>query len=100
MRHTRSHTKNRRSHHALTEPRLSTCDGCGEKKVRHQVCEACGVYRGRQVLDVKTRDARTEARRKAKLKAIGQPTGGNADAKEEKAEEPLSPESLSEKKKK
>jgi len=43
----------RRSHHALTfTAAVEACDGCGEVKLRHRVCEACGAYRGRQVFEV------------------------------------------------
>ena len=33
---------------------LGTCKDCGEVKKAHFVCEACGKYNGRQVLEVKT----------------------------------------------
>ena len=51
MRHTRAHTANRRSHHALTGPRLSRCSNCGAMGLRHRVCASCGQYRGRTVID-------------------------------------------------
>jgi large subunit ribosomal protein L32 len=31
---------------------VEICDNCGELKLRHRLCEACGVYRGRQVVRV------------------------------------------------
>ena len=52
MRHTRSHTRNRRSHHALGAPRLSTCPKCSAPHLRHRMCTNCGTYRGREVVDV------------------------------------------------
>lgn len=51
MRHTRAHTRNRRSHHALSAPSLVSCE-CGATRMRHRVCSSCGKYRGRQVVDV------------------------------------------------
>ena len=47
MRHTRGHTNNRRSHHALAV--IKTVEG--EKSVRlpHRVDEATGLYRGKQI---------------------------------------------------
>lgn len=48
MRHTRSHTKNRRSHHALKEKRLSTSEG-GVKHPRHKALLDGTPYRGRVV---------------------------------------------------
>ncbi|MBX2803655.1 MAG: 50S ribosomal protein L32 [Myxococcales bacterium] len=43
----------RRAHDALkVSPAVESCPDCGEPKLRHKICEACGTYRGRQVLDV------------------------------------------------
>lgn len=52
MRHTRAHTGNRRSHHALSEPRLSTCGKCSALHLRHRLCDACGTYREKELVDV------------------------------------------------
>jgi ribosomal protein L32 len=50
MRHTRSHTRNRRSHHALSAPSITaSADGVAQ---RHRVSPVTGKYRGRQVVDV------------------------------------------------
>jgi ribosomal protein L32 len=64
MRHTRSHTKNRRSHHALTNPALSK-DTAGNSHLRHRLSDASGTYRGRKVIDM---NAKLERKAKA-LKA-------------------------------
>lgn len=71
MRHTRSHTRNRRSHHAIEPVQLSTCANCEAKHVRHTACGECGQYRGRQVVDTAGRNARSEARARAKAKVRG-----------------------------
>ena len=52
MRHTRAHTRNRRSHHALVGKSFSKCTECGAQHLSHHVCMACGKYRGRVVIDV------------------------------------------------
>lgn len=52
MRHTHSHTGNRRSHHALKASAFTTCSNCGQFKETHKVCKHCGFYRGRKVIDV------------------------------------------------
>jgi hypothetical protein len=56
------------------------CEKCGDKKIRHKVCEVCGTYRGRQVIDVESRDARTQERQKTKLKEMGLPTKEESSA--------------------
>lgn len=52
MRHTRAHTANRRSHHALGGPRLSTCAKCKSPHIMHRACGVCGTYRGKTVVNV------------------------------------------------
>ena len=66
MRHTRAHTANRRSHHALDGARLSKCVKCSALHLRHQVCMACGTYRGKTVLKVAKTIKKTEKRVAAK----------------------------------
>ncbi len=68
MRSTRSHTGNRRSHHALKGVRLSTCGNCSGKHVRHQVCPSCGKYRGRAVFDVAAKALKKSAKVNAREK--------------------------------
>lgn len=52
MRHTRAHTANRRSHHALKSKGIATDKETGTPHLRHRVSLATGKYRGRQVLDI------------------------------------------------
>ncbi|MEW5703152.1 MAG: 50S ribosomal protein L32 [Pseudomonadota bacterium] len=40
----------RRSHHALKPVSHMECPNCGESKLPHHVCAACGHYRDRGVL--------------------------------------------------
>ena len=70
MRHTRAHTKNRRSHHALKAPQLVVCTNCGEKHRPHHMCLACGFYKGRMVMDLAAKAEARAARIKAKEEAI------------------------------
>lgn len=71
MRHTRSHTGNRRSHHGIKTPRLSQCANCSEWHLRHRACEHCGTYNERTVIDVAARDAKKAERAKKKAHARG-----------------------------
>ncbi|HEY4493621.1 MAG TPA: 50S ribosomal protein L32 [Candidatus Paceibacterota bacterium] len=68
MRHTSSHTANRRSHHALTGLRMGKCEKCGSQKLAHTMCQTCGSYKGRVVVDVLAKGAKREKKRKAEAK--------------------------------
>lgn len=70
MRHTRSHTANRRSHHALTAPNLAVCKNCGLAHKPHHMCLNCGSYKGRVVIDLLEKKKDREARLTAKREAI------------------------------
>ena len=79
MRHTRSHTGNRRSHHALAAQVLVTCE-CGEKRLSHRVCPHCGRYRGRVVVDFAAKAMARAQKRSAKLQKEGRPVGDKNEA--------------------
>lgn len=44
----------RRAHHALKPVNVAECPNCGEFKLPHHVCQACGHYNGREVVVVAT----------------------------------------------
>ena len=50
---TRSRRNNRRSHDALKIGNSVECPHCGELKLPHHVCAACGHYRGREIISAK-----------------------------------------------
>jgi len=52
MRHTKSHTRNRRSHHKAEQAALSRDTKTGTVHMRHRVCTETGMYRGKKILDV------------------------------------------------
>lgn len=70
MRHTRAHTANRRSHHALEAATLVKCSHCNEMHRPHHMCLSCGYYNGRQVMDLAAEKAKRTARIKAKEERI------------------------------
>ncbi len=84
MRHTRSHTANRRSHHALKSPEMAACKNCGAMHRPHHMCLACGYYNGRMVLDLAAKKKDREARMAAKREAIGAQTAEAAPVAEAK----------------
>lgn len=49
-RHSKARRDKRRTHHSLSAPSLTTCPNCGETKLPHRACGACGHYRGREVI--------------------------------------------------
>jgi ribosomal protein L32 len=65
MRHTRSHTANRRSHHRVAGVRISK-DESGTPHVRHRMNPATGKYRGRNVVDMVAKSAKKTAKKKEK----------------------------------
>jgi large subunit ribosomal protein L32 len=40
----------RRSHDALKVPSFQECPNCGELKLPHNLCSACGHYNGREIV--------------------------------------------------
>ena len=66
MRHTHSATHQRRSHHALTQAGISMCSHCKQSTLPHTICQNCGYYRGRQVIDVLAKLDKKQRRKKEK----------------------------------
>ncbi len=77
MRHTRSHTANRRSHHALTAPNMAVCKNCEGHYRQHHMCLNCGFYKGRVVTDLLTKKKEREERISKKKEAIGGQAAGD-----------------------
>lgn len=50
----RSKRNMRRSHDALVAVNTIVCSSCGEPKLRHRVCGACGQYRGKKVIETES----------------------------------------------
>lgn len=42
----------RRTHYKLSRPAIVKCPNCGEYKLAHKVCQACGKYNERVVVEV------------------------------------------------
>lgn len=51
-RHSKRRTSQRRAHDHISAPAMAECPKCGEKKMPHRVCPHCGVYKGREVIEV------------------------------------------------
>lgn len=68
MRHTSSHKRRRRSHHALRPFAVSKCPKCGKEKLPHTMCAGCGFYKNREVMDVLKKLNKKEKKEKEKIK--------------------------------
>ena len=86
MRHTRAHTANRRSHHALKGARFVACKDCGAQQLMHRACQKCGKYRGRLVVDVLKKTVKAAKKKEGKKAASAKSSGEPKEAK--KKEEP------------
>lgn len=95
MRHTRAHTANRRSHHALKAPTLAICSNCGAKHRPHHMCLDCGFYKGRMVVDMAAKKKSREERLTAKREAI---RGHEAEPEAEELPEATPAEEVKDKK--
>ena len=79
-RHTKSRRNSRRSHHALSAVQLLHCKKCGKPVFPHVMCENCGTYKGREVVDVlakldKKERKKREKEQKEREKEVGTPAG-------------------------
>jgi large subunit ribosomal protein L32 len=43
--------KRRANHDRVTAPNVVPCPKCGEMMMPHRICESCGHYKGRKVVD-------------------------------------------------
>jgi large subunit ribosomal protein L32 len=50
--HSSGRRDRRRAHHALKTRNLVQCSNCGELRRPHHVCENCGHYQGREIIEV------------------------------------------------
>jgi len=76
-------------HIFIETPKLTTCPKCGKPVLAHNVCSACGFYKGNEVIDVMKKLTKKEKKKKQK----------EIDAKggEEKKDKSLNMEELSKK---
>lgn len=55
-RHSHARTRERRAHDALTVPQFYLDKDTGEAKVPHRIDPKTGMYKGRQIIDVKDKE--------------------------------------------
>ncbi len=66
MRHTRGHTRNRRSHHALTATSIVTDKESGALRLPHRLDETTGMYRGKLIVPERKAQIKEDSKRKEK----------------------------------
>lgn len=52
-RHSKSRTRKRRAHDALNIPQFTLDENTGEPRVPHRIDPKTGMYKGRQIIEVK-----------------------------------------------
>jgi len=55
-RHSKARGKRRRTHWKLTQANLIPCPQCKQPKLPHRICQVCGYYNGRQVIEIKVKE--------------------------------------------
>lgn len=98
MRSTRSHTGNRRSHHALSAPTLVVCKNCGAYHRPHHMCLECGFYKGRIVVDMKAKKTARQERIQAKKAMMSAQAAQEAATSQGAEEHPAPPTDTEEQK--
>ena len=66
MKHSKGKRNRVRSHHALARQQFSVCSHCHQPTLPHIICQNCGYYRGRQVIDVLAKLDKKERKKKEK----------------------------------
>lgn len=83
MRHTRSQTKSRRSHHALVKRNILKDKESGSLRLPHRIDEATGMYKGMLIAPKKVKKEKVTAE---KVSLEGIDTSKKAAKSEEKIE--------------
>jgi len=80
---TSSKRNRRRSHLSLKKKNISSCSKCGEPVLSHHYCANCGMYKGREVVNVLAKLEKKEKKLKEKeLASQEKETDKPLDAKE------------------
>jgi len=72
QKHTKSRRNKRRIHIFLKKPNLVSCLNCGKLILTHTVCQNCGYYKGREIIDVLKKLTKKEKKEREKELKEGQ----------------------------
>jgi large subunit ribosomal protein L32 len=64
QRHTKGHRNQRRMHIFVKPPTVTKCQKCQQPVLPHTVCQNCGTYKGREVIDVISKLSKKEKKQK------------------------------------
>lgn len=92
QRQTKSRSRKRRSHHALKKIVLSKCQKCSQPVLPHRVCQSCGFYKGKEVIDVMAKLSKRQRKKAEKAQKKQKKI-----ERKQKPRAPLSLENLSKK---
>ncbi len=87
MRHTRSHTRNRRSHHALSGVFTVIDKESGALRLPHRLDETTGTYRGKLIVAPKVKKERAKAEKYEHAEHVHTEPVENKEAEEKKEPE-------------
>ena len=51
-RHSRSRKNKRRANWKLSPISIATCPECDEPTLPHRICQSCGTYKGKKIIEV------------------------------------------------
>jgi len=66
QRKTKSRRNQRRSHLSLSKKNLVKCSHCSRMILPHRMCQFCGYFKGRQIIDVMAKLSKRERKEKQK----------------------------------
>jgi len=61
---TKGHQNRRRSHLALKKKIFSVCSHCKKRVLPHMVCENCGYYKGKEVVNVLAKELKKKEKKR------------------------------------
>jgi len=61
-RHSSTRGKKRRTHWKITAAKLVACPQCKTPKLTHRVCPVCGMYAGKQAVEIKIKADKKKAK--------------------------------------
>ena len=79
MRHTSSHTKNRRSHHALVAGKIVKDKESGALRLPHRLDETTGMYRGKLIVPARKKEIKEDTKRKARAEKVEKDEAGHKE---------------------